>query len=268
MTDISLPAHVLFSIGSIPITDGFLGAVIVSLTIIAALILATRKFSIVPTRMQMILELVSDYIMEQLKNAFRSEERARAFFPLFMTMLIFILIANQFMFVPFIFELTYNGFDVFRQPTSDFAQPIALSLLVFVLSQWMAIKISPINHLQNFINIKPLLKARSPMEVFTAAIEAFVGILNIVGELAKVVSLAARLFGNVFAGNVMVAVIIALSAYTQFIVPIPFIILSVFSGLVQSFVFMLLSIQYIALSIDGATAEEEESNTLPARATV
>lgn len=237
-----------------------------SLTIIAVLVLATRKFGIVPTRFQMILELVSDYIMDQLENAFRSKERAEAFFPFFMTMLIFILIANQFMFVPFIFELTYNGFDVFRQPTSDFAQPVALSVLVFLISQWMAIKISPLNHIQNFINIKPLLKARTPMDVFTGAIEAFVGILNIVGEVAKVVSLAARLFGNVFAGNVMVAVIIALSAYTQFLVPIPFIILSVFSGLVQSFVFMLLSIQYIALSIDGATTQEEE--TVPAGATI
>lgn len=258
MTDISLPARILFSLGPIPVTDGFLGAVLVSLVIIGTLILATRKFGIVPSRMQMVMELVSDYIMDQLKNAFRSEERAKAFFPFFMTMLIFILIANQFMFVPFIFELTYNGFDVFRQPTSDFAQPIALSVLVFMISQWMAIKISPLNHLQNFINLKPILKARTPMDVFTGAIEAFVGVLNIVGEMAKVVSLAARLFGNVFAGNVMVAVIIALSAYTQFLVPIPFIILSVFSGLVQSFVFMLLSIQYIALSIDGATAEEEE----------
>jgi F-type H+-transporting ATPase subunit a len=259
MTDITLPARVLFSLGPVPVTDGFLGAVLVSLTIIAFFALGARKFSLVPTRLQMVMELVSDYIMDQLKTAFRSEERAKAFFPFFMTMLVFILIANQFMFVPFIFELTYNGFDVFRMPTSDFAQPVALSLMVFGISQWMAIKISPLNHLQNFISVKPFLKARSPMEFFTAAVEAFVGILNIVGEGAKVVSLAARLFGNVFAGNVMVGVIIGLSAYTQFIVPIPFLVLSIFSGLVQAFVFMLLSIQFIALAIDGAMDQEEEA---------
>jgi len=57
---------------------------------------------------------------------------------------------------------------------------------------------------------------------------------------------------------VMVAVIIGLGAYTQFIVPIPFLILSVFSGLVQAFVFMLLSVQFVAISIDGAMDDEEE----------
>jgi F-type H+-transporting ATPase subunit a len=100
------------------------------------------------------------------------------------------------------------------------------------------------------------------MDFFTAFVEAFVGLLNIVGEMAKVVSLAARLFGNVFAGNVMVVVIIGLSAFTQFLVPIPFLVLSIFSGLVQAFVFTLLSIQFIALSIDGAMDEEEESQVV------
>jgi F-type H+-transporting ATPase subunit a len=259
MNDITLPARYLFSLGPVPITDGFLGAVLVSITIIGFAILSARKFSIVPSRVQMILELVADYILEQLENAFRSKERARAFFPFFMTMIIFLLVANQFTLVPFVFEITHGGLDVFRQPTSDFAQPVALSILIFVISQWMAIKISPLNHLQNFIVIKPFLKARSPMEFFTAGVEAFVGILNIIGEFAKVVSLAARLFGNMFAGNVMVGVIIGLSAYTQFLVPLPFIVLSVFSGLVQAFVFMLLSIQFIALAIDGVVDQEEEA---------
>ncbi|MBT4856748.1 F0F1 ATP synthase subunit A [Candidatus Uhrbacteria bacterium] len=258
MSDITLPARIIFSLGPVPVTDGFLGAVLVSVTIIGLFIYATRSFGLVPTRLQMVLEMISDYIMEQLKTAFHSTERAEAFFPFFMTMLLFIFVANQFMFVPFIFELTYNGFDIFRQPTSDFAQPIALSLMVFFISQWMAFKISPLNHIQNFISVKPFLKARSLMEFFTASIEAFVGLLNIVGEFAKIVSLAARLFGNVFAGNVMVAVIIGLGAYTQFIVPIPFLILSVFSGLVQAFVFMLLSVQFVAISIDGAMDDEEE----------
>ena len=54
--------------------------------------------------------------------------------------------------------------------------------------------------------------------------------MDIVGEFAKIVSLAARLFGNVFAGEVMVAVISGLSAYTQFVVPLPFYVLSIFSG--------------------------------------
>ena len=261
MNDITLPARVLFSIGPVPITDGFLGAIIVTLTIVLFGYLAARKFAIVPTRAQMALELVADYIMHQLENAFGDKKRAQTFFPFFMTMLLFLTVANQFMLVPFVFEVTYGGADIFRQPTSDFAQPIALSLLIFVISNVMAFKISPLRHLGNFIAIGPLLKARSLGQLFNAFVELFIGFLNIIGEFAKVVSLAARLFGNIFAGNVMAAVIIGLSSYTQFLVPIPFLILSVFSGFVQAFVFMLLSIQFIALAIDGAQPKGQEMKT-------
>lgn len=258
MNDITLPARILFHLGPMPITDGFLGAVIVSATLILAFFFASRRFAIVPTRIQLILELVTDYIMDQLVNAFGDEARARAFYPLFMTMLLFILLSNQFVLIPLVFEITYNGFDVIRQPTSDLAMPLAFSIMIFGISQYMAFKISPLRHLGNFIAIEPLLKSRTVMEAFNAVIGLFIGVLNVVGEFAKVVSLACRLFGNVFAGNVMAAVIIGLSTYTQFIVPIPFLILGVFSGLVQSFVFMLLSIQFVALAIDGAKAPEPE----------
>jgi F-type H+-transporting ATPase subunit a len=252
MQDISLPATVLFHLIGIPITDGFLGGAIVTVTILAVTIVVARKFSIVPTRVQVAFEMIGDYIMNQLEQAFRSRARAKAFFPLFMTMLIFLIVANQFMLLPFVFEIVYNGADVFRQPTSDLAQPLTLSLMIFAISQYMAIKISPMKHLGNFIAIKPLLSARSGQDVFQGLVDLFIGVLNIVGELAKIVSLAARLFGNIFAGNVMVAVIIGLSAYTQFIVPLPFIVLSVFSGFVQAFVFMLLSIQFVSLAIEAA----------------
>lgn len=243
-------------------TDGQLGALLVSLSIIGFGALISKRFTLIPTRAQMAFELIHAYIMEQLENAFGSRKRAEAFFPMFMTMLLFILISNQFMLVPFVFEITAGGLDVFRQPTSDLANPLALAIMIFIISHYMAIKISPMKHLSNFVAIGPLLKARSVGEFFNAGIEFFIGILNIVGEFAKVVSLSARLFGNIFAGNVMVAVVIGLSAFTQFIVPLPFIILSVFSGLIQAFVFMLLSIQFIALSIDGATPEKEEVKEL------
>lgn len=258
MTEITLPARALFSLGPIPITDGFLGAILVTITMVGFGYLAARKFSIVPTRVQVLMEMITEYIMEQLENAFNDKERAERFFPFFMTMLLFLVVANQFMLVPFVFEITADGADLFRQPTSDFAQPIALSLLVFIISNVMALKISPIRHLGNFIAIGPLLKARSVGEFFNAIIEFFIGFLNIIGEFAKVVSLAARLFGNIFAGNVMVAVVIGLASFTQFIVPLPFIILSVFSGFVQAFVFMLLSIQFIGLAIQGAQPEPKE----------
>lgn len=265
--DFSLPATTFFMIGPMPITDGFLGAILVSLTMILVFTLSVRKFALVPTRVQFVLEAIVEYIYSLLINAFKDESRARAFLPFFVTLLLFLVFANQITLAPFLFEITFGGQDLFRQPTSDLVQPLALSLLIFVLSNYMAIKISPIKHLSNFINVQPLLRARTPMQAFEGVINFFIGILNIIGELAKVVSLACRLFGNIFAGNLMAVVIMGLASFTQFLVPIPFLALSVFSGFVQAFVFMLLSMQFIAMAIDGATPEKPKEEMAPEMAT-
>lgn len=252
MTDISLPAHVFFHIGPLPITDGLLGALTVSFVILLGGFLSARKFSIVPNRVQVIFEIISEYMLGLLETAFGSREDAEKFFPLFMTLLIFIAVCNQITIVPFIFEVTYNGFDILRQPTSDLAQPLAMSILIFFVSNILALKVSPIKHISNFFPIGDVLKARTAGDLMQALINMFVGFLNVFGEIAKVISLACRLFGNIFAGNAMLAVIISLSAFTQFIVPIPFIFLGIFSGFVQAFVFALLSIQFTAGAIQGA----------------
>jgi F-type H+-transporting ATPase subunit a len=256
--DISLPARVLFSIGPLPITDAFLGAVLVSITLVLFSVLAVKRFSLVPTRLQFFLEMIAEYLLEQLEQAFGSKSEARKFFPLIMTLLLFIVIANQFTLIPLIFDITYNGVDVLRQPTSDLAGTIALSLLVVGLAHVLALRISPLRHLSNFFPIHKFFKVRSIGDFFYACVDMFIGFLNIIGELAKVVSLAARLFGNIFAGNVMVAVIASLFAFTLYIFPIPFIMLSVFSGFIQAFVFMLLSMQFIAMTIDGAKPDDGE----------
>ncbi len=259
LPEITLAARPLFHIGPVPITDAFFGAVLVSLTLIFFSIAAARKFSIIPTRIQALFEMIAEYLLEQLEGAFGSKTEARKFFPLVFTLLLFIVVANQFTLIPLIFEVTQGGLDVLRQPTSDLAGTIALSLMVIVIANILALRISPIGHLKNFFPIHKIFQARSIGELFNAGIDMFIGVLNIIGEFAKIVSLAARLFGNIFAGNVMVAVIASLAAFTQFIVPIPFIALSVFSGFIQAFVFMLLSMQFIAMSIEGAKPEMEEA---------
>jgi F-type H+-transporting ATPase subunit a len=145
---------------------------------------------------------------------------------------------------------------VFRVPTANLALTVGLALAVVVAANILAFSISPIRHIQQFIVIKPLLAARTPSAFGLAFIDFFLGFLNIISEFAKVFSLSFRLFGNIFAGEVMVAVIAGLSAYTHFIAPIPFVALSIFSGFIQAFVFVLLSIQYIA----GSIAAVEQSD--------
>jgi F-type H+-transporting ATPase subunit a len=78
--------------------------------------------------------------------------------------------------------------------------------------------------------------------------------MDIVSELAKIISISARLFGNIIAGEIIAAVMIFLVPY---FVPIPFFILSLFSGLIQAFVFALLSLQFISGSLESVRKEQE-----------
>lgn len=259
MLDISVPAHVVFHIGSIPVTNAVVAAFVSSAFLIVIFGFLRLSMGLIPTRGQTLVEFIFEYIDTQLTQAFGSKERGRKFFPLIMTILLFIAVANQLSIFPLLFQVLVEGKPLLRLATSDLSQTVALGLVVVGLSHVLAMAISPMKHLGNYFRIAPLLKVRSIGDLGNALLQIFLGFMDIIGEFAKVVSISCRLFGNLFAGDVMVAVIISLSKYTEFIVPIPFLFLGIFSGLVQAFVFTLLSIQFLAAPVTTAIAHREES---------
>jgi F-type H+-transporting ATPase subunit a len=87
---------------------------------------------------------------------------------------------------------------------------------------------------------------------FTNPINFFIGILEMVSEVAKIVSLSFRLFGNVFAGEVLLTIISFLAPY---IIPLPFMILELFVGMIQAFIFAMITLVSISLH---TTAHEHE----------
>jgi F-type H+-transporting ATPase subunit a len=195
---------------------------------------------------------------DQLTQAFGGKKEGRAFFPFVMTLLLFIALANQLSLFPILFQVLVEGKPLMRLATSDLSETLTLGLLVVLLSHVLALIVSPIRHIGGYFRFGALLKVRSLKDLGGALIEVFLGLMDIIGEFAKIVSISCRLFGNLFAGDVMVAVIISLSTFTQFLVPIPFIFLGLFSGIVQAFVFTLLTIQFLAGPVNSARAHREE----------
>lgn len=244
---ISVAPETIAEIGSFQLSNAMLSAYVV-LAILALLMFAVKsRLSIIPGRLQVAMEGLVSFFYDGLVQAYGSEERAKKYLPLIVGFFLFIIIANQFTLIPFIQSIVLEGgVKVFRSPASHFALPITLALVVVVLSHIIAFSISPKKHIGNFIKLGLFLKVRSFKDFANALLENFLSILDIVGEFAKVISLAARLFGNVFAGEVMIAVISGLSAYTQFAVPMPFYVLSIFSGLIQSLVFAILAMAFIS----------------------
>jgi F-type H+-transporting ATPase subunit a len=111
------------------------------------------------------------------------------------------------------------------------------------------------HYLNKFINLKALIEIpkkvlKDPTVLIVNPIKVFVGLIEIISELAKVASLSFRLFGNVFAGEVLLA---SMSAILAFGLPLPFIFLEVLVGLIQALIFAMLILTYLTIN----TTKEE-----------
>lgn len=249
--EIKLNSDILFNIGPAGITSSMLATWLVMAILIVFALYIRKGMGLVPTKAQLVVEEVMNFFDEKLETAFGSKEEGRKFTPYIITMFLLFFIANQFAIIPIISSVTTEGGSLFRTPTADFSLPIAIAILTVVIAHIMALSIAPLKHIGSFIPLWKFTQIRKLSDVPMVLLDNFLGFLDIIGEIAKVVSLSARLFGNVVAGELMVIIITYLAAFTNFIVPMPFIFLSIFSGVIQAFVFPLLSIQYIGGSVQA-----------------
>ena len=133
---------------------------------------------------------------------------------------------------------------LFRSVLADYGAILVLTLIVVTVAQFAFILTQGMGkYLKQFLD-------------FSNPINFFLGIMNLIGELAKILSLSFRLFGNVFAGEVLVSIITSL---IPFVVPLPFFVLGLFSAVIQAYDFAVLTAVFISANLD--IAEEVETKT-------
>ncbi len=259
MPSVNLAPETLFTIGSLPVSNAMITSVAVSILVIIFALLVRVKAGVKPSKMQVLFEAMMNFILDKMIVAFGSKERALQFFPLIFTIFLFLLFGNLFMILPFAESIATNdgtGISIFRAPASHYALPIVFTLFILVLAHVLALAVSPIKHIGNFIKIKAFLEIRSLKDVPMACLDFFLGLLDIVGEFAKLASLSTRLFGNMFAGSIIVLIISSLTVYTRYLVPVPFVALGILASVVQAFVFTMLSILYISSTLNAVKPPE------------
>lgn len=258
--EISLPAEPVINLGPIHITNSVLASFVVTLILTIFALAVRKRIGLIPSRIQVAAELFLGIFMKLLTDAYGSEKRARKYLPFILTLFFFILISNQFGVFPLINDIVAGeGTKFLRTPTSDLAITLTMGLTVVISSHIIAFSMSPIRHIGRFINIGGMLKARSVKGFLQGFLDFFLGFLDIIGELAKIVSISARLFGNIFAGEVMIVIIASLASFTQFVVPLPFMVLSAFSGVIQAFVFAILALNFMSGNIRAMDPVESET---------
>ena len=261
--EFTLSSNNIIEYGSFHVTNSVVASFAVSIVVVIIAVLCTRKAGVVPTRAQLFLEMIIEFFYNMLKTAYGSEKRARKYLSYIVTLFLFLLVANQFSAIPLVSSITTENGPLFRTSTSDWSQTISLAIISLGAAHLIALTAAPLKHIGSFIKLEPFFKIRKPSDIGNAFLELFLGLLDIIGELAKVLSMSARLFGNIFAGEVLIVVIGGLSIYTSFLVPVPFMALSIFSGLVQAFVFTLLALQFMASTITNVDPTPLESDLKP-----
>ncbi len=243
---ISLAAERVLQLGPLALTNSLLTGLVGSVIIFALFRAASRHVALRPAgRLSQIIETVCEAVLDLIEQVTQDRAKAIRFFPLLMTLFIFILINNWLGLVPGVGSITiateHGVVPLFRGATADLNVTIALAMISVVMTHVYAVReLGLFAHLSKYLSLNP--------------ISLFVGFLEIVSEFSKMISFSFRLFGNIFAGEVLLVVIAYLAPA---VAPLPFFVLELFVGLVQALVFTMLSLVFLEI----ASSDHREHGT-------
>jgi F-type H+-transporting ATPase subunit a len=252
-------AEPIFNVGSFTVTNSLINSVMAVIVLALFFIAAGRKIRKIPSGIQNFFEMLLEGALNFADSVTGSRKKSEQFLPLVLSLFFFILVNNWLGLLPGVgtigfVEVTEEGkvfIPLFRGATADLNTTLALALLAVVSTHvFGAMAIGGWSHLNKFFNINAILEIPKKFKKdknisFINPIKAFVGLIEFVGEFARVASLSLRLFGNIFAGEVLLASMMAIFA---FFLPLPFMFLEVLVGVIQASVFSILTLVFLSMS--------------------
>jgi len=243
MPKISIKPEPLLTIFGFTVTNSYLTSWIVILLFILA---AVHYHNQIDKKNKSGFYYLVNFIVKSVYGLFQSilgENKITVFFPLLGAFFFYILLQNWFGLLPgvgsLLIKIREHGEEVFiplfRGDNADLNTTLALGLISVGLIQFYGIKYLGIGgYLKKYINLK-------------GPIDFFIGVLEVLSEISRVLSFAFRLFGNIFAGEVLLMIV-------AFLVPIlasfPFLVLEIFVGFVQALVFSMLTAVFIGVAVE------------------
>lgn len=267
MTMIPLAAETVGHIGGFGITNTLVNSLVVGFFFIIVAVVCSRRTALVPKGINNFVEFVVETLLTEMQKVTDDAKKARAFFPVVATIFLVVLANNWFGLLPGtgtvgIYQLMHGETELvplLRSAGSDLNFTLALALVAVVFSHVVGIRaLGVVNYGSKFLNVKGIWKSlkHGPMAIITAVIEFGVGLIEIIGEFAKTLSLSLRLFGNVLAGEILMTVMLGLVSVA---VPIPFMFLEILVGIVQATVFAMLTLVYLTIATTSHGDHEEHS---------
>lgn len=305
LPEIRIAAEPVFELFGFPITNSLLAAWLTMIVLIVGSWAITRKMSPVPSRWQGFLELIIESFYGLVENA-AGAKWARKFFPIVMTIFLFVIVSNWMGLTPLfgswgvlhpaehegghpvqwlndshtigLWMPTPKGeaeaashekageayilVPMLRAATTDLNITLGLAFVSVLLTQYFGVRALGPGYFGKFIAVGRIVKAFTRKGLgcggriaafFMGIIDLFIGVVESISEIGKIVSFSFRLFGNIFAGEVLLVVMAFLIPY---LVSLPFYGLEIFVGLVQALVFMMLTVAFFVVAISHHGEEE------------
>ncbi|MBI2054264.1 MAG: F0F1 ATP synthase subunit A [Candidatus Staskawiczbacteria bacterium] len=242
MLEISLKAEELFKIGGYTVTNSLLLSLVVFFVLSSFAIFFKKNTKLIPGFLQNITEVVIEAFLSLMDSVLNDRKKSEKYLPLIVTIFIFILASNWLGLLPgvgsFILREEHANIPLLRSPASDINFTLTLAITAIITINLLGIKaVGFSKHVKKFLN-------------FGNPIKFFVGILEFFSEISKTISFSFRLFGNIFAGEVLLTIVFFLVPY---IVPVPFLFLEFFFGAIQALIFASLTLIFLSIH---TTAEE------------
>lgn len=250
---VSLVAEPILQLGSVVITNSMLLGILGTGLLIAMLWHArNRAISGKHTRLSVALLSLYEILVNTATDVLGDRAKAMRLAPIAISIFLVIMINNWIAILPFVPAITHNGLPLFRGLAADLNFTMALAIISMVTAQIWAIRTHGVfGNLGRYFG-NPI---KNPMHVME-------GFLELIAEFSRLISLSMRLFGNIFGGEVLLVVIAFITSYVAVVALPPFMLLELFVGAVQAYVFFMLTVVFVALASSNH-AEEDNPEAQP-----
>ncbi len=225
-------------VAGVPITDTLLMSWVVMGVLIAIAFFVGRSIKMIPGKTQLVFESIIDSVYGYMADTLENRTLARRYLPLVVTLFLFIAFANVLVFLPGFgsIGIWQDGklVHLFRSMNTDLNTTLALAIIAFV-----SIEVAGVRHLGLFTYIGKFINFKSPLKFV-------VGIIELASELIRLISFSFRLYGNIIAGKILLAVV---AFFVPYVLPGAIIGFEMFIGIIQATIFALLTLFFIKLAV-------------------
>ncbi|MFC2047980.1 F0F1 ATP synthase subunit A [Chloroflexota bacterium] len=258
---VQLPAEEVFHLFGFPVTNSLITSWFSMIVLIGIAYAVTHRIKLIPSRLQSLVESALGWMLNLCQDV-AGEKNGRRFFPVVTTIFLFVLMNAWLSLVPGFGSILVTGAEgepvhLLRGANTDINTPLALALISFVFVEYLGISsLGGLHYVRKFVNVGQFFRGLGQLfrgkikagfvGVFKGCIDIFVGGLEALSELVRILSFTFRLFGNMTGGEILILMMLFLAPW---VLAIPFYGLELLVGLVQALIFGGLTLVFATIAV-------------------